>query len=222
MDQHYNFKRNIELAVMIHTKQQEDQERQDRWTIVREHYDKNCDVSEIEEIFKINNIDCKEFASCVKNILQEKHFKINALRIWGVPNSGKSLIVRLITEKFYTYYGTNTGSMSEFFYGAMVNKSLIVIEELWIVPSNVDDFKTIFSGYSIDINQKHVTERQRLLRTPLFITSNHEKHGKGHLSMMDEEAINRRMYNFKFVHLFEPKNKITCNQMYTFLIKYTD
>lgn len=94
------------------------------------------------------------------------------------------------------------GCQGEYYFGDMIDKSIIVLEELWVTKSTVDDYKTILSGYDININQKHVTKRQKLSRTPCFITGNHSDIGKGLLNPIDLEAIHKRMIQYHFSKRF--------------------
>jgi hypothetical protein len=90
------------------------------------------------------------------------------------------------------------GCAGDYYFGDLIGKSLAVFEELWIVESTCDDYKSILSGYPISINVKHVTHRQILTRVPCLITGNTKELGKGFLNPIDEAALKCRIIEYEF------------------------
>ena len=136
----------------------------------------------------------------------------NTIRLVGPSNTGKSVIAKAIVEPFLYYSATMSGCAGEHYFGAMVNKSIILIEELWVIPSTADDYKTILSGYPIHVNKKHITEREELSETPIIVTSNHVQWGRGHISGIDEVALNNRTFTFNLCTPFPKTTRKLLNK----------
>lgn len=148
------------------------------------------------KFFAAQGIDSHEFAVCIYNWLMCTHHKKNTLFLYGPPNTGKTFLARLLTDVFMCGNMNLKGVTSDFYYEVLLNKSVAVMEELWVIPSVIDDFKSILSGASMDINQKHMP-MQRLERLPVVITCNHSNLGRGFVSPIDEEALQNRCYKYR-------------------------
>lgn len=191
----------------------------DRWLVL-------CKTAEYDEytynvmsnMIKENNIDEKEFKKAIKDVICRKDFKKNTLRLVGAPNSGKSLIAKALVSPFLFYSATMSGCAGEHYFGAMINKSIILIEELWVVPATADDYKTILSGYPIHVNKKHVTEREELEETPIIVTGNHTNFGRGFINEIDENALQIRTYTFNFETEFCKTDKKLLNKHILFYL----
>lgn len=184
--------------------------------------DKNINSEQFHEfnnLFRKNCINPKQFAHDVKFIFDKKDPKINALRLVGVPNSGKTLIANCLVDPFICCYMNNHGSENEFFLSNMLNKSIILCEELYITTATAEDFKSILGGQNIDVAKKHC-EKQLLSRTPVIITSNYDLFGRGHLPPLDENALQLRCKNYDFISPYKPKIRLTSSQFYLFLAHY--
>lgn len=153
----------------------------------------------LNEMFAHNGINTQDFASDVHAWMNCEHKKKNCLFLYGPPNTGKTMIAQLLTSVFLTGTMSLKGITSDFYFEPILNKSIAVLEELWVVPQVADDFKTIFSGQTLDINKKHTT-MQKLCRTPIIVTSNHSRFGRGFLSGVDENALQNRCFKFEFNH----------------------
>lgn len=172
---------------------------------------------EFAKIFKINNIDPKFFSHCLKAILNKENNKINCMRFIGSPNSGKTLIANCIVEPFIACYNNNHGSENEFYLSNFLNKSIILCEELYITIATAEDMKSVLGGQNIDIAKKF-NEKQLLSRTPVIITSNYDRFGRGHLSPIDENALSLRCYTFRFTTEIKPLCQLDSNQFYLFML----
>lgn len=169
-----------------------------------------------QELFSANQVDPHHFATSLMTVLNKSQQKINCLRIYGTPNSCKSLIANLIVEPFICCYMNNHGSENEFYASNMLNKSIILCEELYVTVATAEDFKSILGGQPIDISKKF-NEKQLLCRTPVVITSNYYLLGRGHLPALDENALNIRTITYHFNTEFKPRVKLTCDQFYHFM-----
>lgn len=169
-------------------------------------------------IFTLNNILPFEFAHDLHMLLLKSEPKQNALRMWGVANSCKTLIANCISKYFVTCYMNNHGSENEFFLSNMLNKALIHCEELFLTHATAEDFKSILGGQPIDISKKF-NEKQTLLRTPVVVTSNHELFGRGYLPPVDEKALLLRCFNYQFIVPYKPTCMLEASQFWLYIFK---
>lgn len=176
----------------------------------------------IDKIFKLNHIDPIKFGTALKRFLKKQDMKVNGFRIVGIPNSGKTLLANCIVSPFICCYNNNHGSENEFYISNFLNKSIILCEELYITIATCEDFKSILGGQPLDVAKKF-NEKQLLSRTPVVITSNYERFGRGHLSQTDENALKLRCENFYFNTVI-PNNlyKIEWQQFYLYILSHVD
>lgn len=211
----------INIARELYIKLCLEMQRHDMWKFVCDKYAKiDIDYEQFrvfENLFYDNGIDPQLFAMDVYKLLTKSEKKINALRIIGTSNTGKSLVANLLASPFICCYMNNHGSENEFFMSNMLNKCLILCEELYITIATAEDFKSVLGGQPIDIAKKF-NEKQMLNRTPCIITSNHSKFGRGHLPAIDENALVIRCFNYVFNQPIEPGVTCTCDQLYKYLI----
>ena len=216
----FNYYDILKTAIELYIKFELDLQRCGMWIYAIGKYTLNeidfQQQHEINKIFELNSINPCKFANSVMNILNKTDPKINALRIYGVPNSGKTLIANLIVEPFICCYMNNHGSENEFYASNMLNKAIILCEELYITVATAEDFKSILGGQPIDVAKKF-NEKQLMCRTPVIITSNHAVFGRGHLPPVDENALMIRTITYNFNVPIKPECKITCDQFYHFL-----
>lgn len=173
-------------------------QKEDRWAWLMQfgNHD-DYQYTFLSEMFAKNGINTQEFAQNVFAWLNCTHRKKNCLFFHGPPNTGKTLIAQLLTSVFMSGTMSLKGITSDFYYEPILNKSVAVLEELWVVPQVADDFKTLFSGQELHINKKHCA-MQKLGRTPIIVTSNHSRFGRGFLSGVDENALQNRCYTYNF------------------------
>lgn len=179
----------------------------------------NEQFQNFDKIFALNNIKKNEFAKDVCAWLSKKDMKINGFRIFGLPDTCKSLIANLLVNPFITCYMNNHGSENEFYLANMLNKSVILCEELYVTIATCEDLKSVLGGQNIDIAKKY-DEKQLLSRTPVIITSNYALFGRGHLSPTDENALRIRCRNYQFNTQYTPTCRLTSNQLYLYLLNY--
>lgn len=168
------------------------------------------------KIFLANNIDVMGFSEKLMSVLTKRENKINCIRLIGVPNSGKTLIGNCIVKPFICCYMNNHGSENEFFLSNMLNKSIILCEELYVTTATCEDFKSILGGQPIDISKKF-NEKQMLSRTPVILTSNHKLFGRNHLGTIDEQALALRCHTFEFTAEVCPEIQLDWQQFYLYI-----
>ena len=166
----------------------------------------------ISRIFITNNIVPDDFVRNLKKVLNCKEPKINCLFLVGPSNSGKSFIAQSIASHFITGYASSANSLSEFSYENFLNKSLILMEEPFVTEGTCDDLKNIFAGANIQVGKKYLP-KQDLYRTPVIMTGNHEKLGKGYLNPKDEDAFQNRMITYNFNEPFVTSEYISPEQV---------
>lgn len=213
-----NFNTAIATAFELYVKDSLELQRRDRWEYLLSFADYDYDQeTELLSLFASQSIDPVNFARDLKSVLQCEHNKVNTLKMYGVPNSGKSLIAQLIVQPFISCYMNNHGSENEFFLSNMLNKTLVLCEELFVTPATCEDFKSILGGAKIDIDKKF-RDKQILSRTPIIITSNYYKFGRGHLNNVDERALQSRCHIYYFSFEYTPCIKIDLPAFAHFLL----
>lgn len=215
-----NYHELIRAAIELYTKELLDSQRKNMLNFAYSYcgeYDK-CEIqqSEFKKIFLLNEIDPKQFCFDLINVLLKKHPKINCLRLVGIPNSCKTLIANCIVNPFVCCYNNNHGSENEFYLSNFLNKSIILCEELYITIATAEDFKSVLGGQTLDIAKKY-NEKQLLGRTPIIITTNYHKFGRGHLSETDENALRLRCHNYIFNAAYSPSVKLDTYNFYKFV-----
>lgn len=148
-------------------------------------------------IFERNRISKSRWVRDLCNVLNECDQKKNTLFMFGTPNSGKTLLCRLICEAFTCGYISLQGCAGVFYFESALNKSILGIDELWVIPGNADTWKCILGGNEFDCPKKNMVA-QRMARTPCIVTSNFAEMGRGFLDKIDETALRTRMYRYNF------------------------
>lgn len=210
----------IKTGIEIYIKFELEAQRNDLWQYAIQKAEHQApDIEQFEAlhlIFEKNHVDPKKFAKSLKSVLRKEKNKVNCLRIVGCPNSGKTLISNCITKPFICCYNNNHGSENEFYMENFLNKSIILCEELYITIATAEDFKSVLGGQPIDIAKKF-NKKQLLSRTPVIITSNYERFGRGHLSQTDENALAIRCENYNFNREVSPDCEICWQQFYLYI-----
>ena len=65
----------------------------------------------LDALFTNNHIDTRSFLKDLFTVMNKGHFKKNTFRIWGVPDSGKSLILRAVANQYYANIQGVSGSL---------------------------------------------------------------------------------------------------------------
>lgn len=210
----------INSALEIYIKNELELQRKNLWeyavNLALEHTPDPQQFEVLQYIFHANNIDPFEFSRNLIAVLNKSEKKINCLRLIGAPNTGKTLLANLIVEPFITCYMNNHASENEFYLSNMLNKAIILCEELYITTATAEDFKSVLGGQPIDISKKH-HEKQLLSRTPVIITSNYSRFGRGHLPPLDENALALRCFTYTMNKEVRPQCTVTWSQLYLYL-----
>lgn len=176
-------------------------------------------VAEIGKILAAQRIEENDFRTWVKKIINKEDYKVNSLRLFGRPNSCKTLIAGLITAPFITYRASKSNPQNDFYMSDMLSKSIILLDDLQISVQICEDMKQIIGGGEMDVNVKYSVNKQRMKRTPVIVTSNHQRWGGGLLSGINESALNARCKTYNFRNGYKPRCNITTNDMINWLLK---
>lgn len=214
-----NYESNVTLACNIYSKCLYDIQVKDRVKYIRSLSFASGEASKIEHLLIRQNIDCELFAKDVISWLGEKQHKVNSLFLAGVPNSGKSLLATLLSQIFVTKTFNNVDSTSQFLFGNVINAAMIHIEEPFLVPVLLEDFKKLCEGSNMLVNVKF-QEPQTLSRTPVIITSNFDNLSHGHAPPLSEKAIKLRCFFYQFKYEFIPSSEIKVCDFISFINKY--
>lgn len=214
-----NSQKHIQLGTSIYTKILYDIQIKNRFNYLLSLNDNTGSAHPFEYLFSLQQISPRVFCEALKNILNEEKPKINTLWIYGIPNSGKSLILKMLAEVFITKTFSNIDSTTQFIFGNIVNSSIILIEEPFLMPILLEDFKKICEGSKISVNVKY-KEPQTLNRTPIFISSNFSTLSHGHAPGVSEQAIKARCCYFTFNQPFSYSRLITVQDFISFVNKY--
>lgn len=189
-------------------------QRHNRYKYLMKHACHNHKVCKILNKHLTNNgIPSYKFKCTIRQWLNMIHPKKATLHLVGAIDAGKSMIAQAIVEPFIVYRGTMSGCDGEHYFDDLCNKSIAILEEIFVLPKTADDYKTIFSGYPLAINRKHEKARARIFPTPCIVTGNYEQFGRGYLPQMDELALSSRCYNFAMYVPFHSNTYIPYNEI---------
>ncbi|GFY09309.1 parvo_NS1 domain-containing protein [Trichonephila clavipes] len=121
---------------------------------------------------KFQGIDPFEFAVTIRDLMDQKHRKLNTVILEGEPNSGKTYIAKSLTKACIFYGDVSTAVAG---YGFMwqdsVNKRMILINEPFFDRRCVEELKTILEGTKTFVKVKGKGD-EYLRPTPCMITTN--------------------------------------------------
>lgn len=205
----------IEVALNLYIKDNLSLQRRNRWEwLISFNSYLPTEENELLRLFETQKINPEVFAYTLHDLLVSQRdttdCKRNTIKLWGTPDSGKSLIGRLIVKFFICSYNSNHGSEQPFHFSNFLNKSIVLCDELFITTATVEDYKCILGGEPLDIDKKF-HNMQLLSRTPIVITSNFRLFGRGHLPPVDEEALTARCHLYHFMNKFKPRVSISAH-----------
>lgn len=215
-----NWKTLIQLICEINLHKALYLERSNQWLYFKQNAGEGGNCILIENFLKSNNINFMTFAHAVKEVLELSHKKINALYFFGTPNSGKTMLANLIVKVFNARSILKNGdTVSSFYYEPIVNSSIVLLEEPFILPINLEDMKILLGAGELQVNVKYLPI-QRTVRVPYIITSNFNLLSRGYASPVSEQAIKTRVHLFKFNNPFVSNTVLTSADLLSFLNKY--
>lgn len=121
-----------------------------------------------------NDIDIWSLTEDIKTIIDKEQTKVNAILFMGESNAGKTIVANSVTDAFYRSSAVvNNASNCGFTWEKAVNSRVIKHEEATMVATQTEEYKQIMGGEACMINVKN-KPMEKLERTPLIMTGNHE------------------------------------------------
>ena len=140
-----------------------------------------------------HDISVDAFVQDVWDILTFKRPKTNLMFLHGVPNSGKSYIVRSFCVLF-KFLATVQGS-SSFPFMELASASCGLIEEPSFTDEALQSFKKLAEGTPTEVSVKN-KGAVKISRIPLFLTANYPFWKDG--GALERQAFSTRMIEYQF------------------------
>ena len=155
----------------------------------------NVDVSMrlLRHLLTHHDYNVESFVDDVWRILTLQLPKTNLLFVHGVPNSGKSYIIRSVAA-LYKYSATIQGTTS-FPFMELAQASMGLIEEPSFTDETLQTFKKLAEGTPTEVSVKN-KGAARIGRIPLVITANYPFWKDG--GALERQAFSTRMIEYKF------------------------
>ena len=147
----------------------------------------------IRHLLSHHEYSVESFVDDVWRILTLQLPKTNLLFVHGVPNSGKSYIIRSIAA-LYKYSATIQGTTS-FPFMELAQSSMGLIEEPSFTDETLQTFKKLAEGTPTEVSVKN-KGAARIGRIPLVITANYPFWKDG--GALEKQAFASRMIEYKF------------------------
>ncbi|KAJ8891357.1 hypothetical protein PR048_010873 [Dryococelus australis] len=127
----------------------------------------------LHTFFTKNNTDIPKFYSDFIIIQTMMLKNVNGLVILGPTNTGKSMIVRLLTEPLNPTLISRERDRSSFHLDQLPNATSVLFEEPCIDNTSVGNWKLLLEGTKTNTDMKH-QDKEIIERIPIFITTNQE------------------------------------------------
>lgn len=201
------------------------------YDIIFQNYDNKKvnheNVNYLINILKANKIDIAHFFATFILIQSMTLQKINTFVLQGLTNTGKSMIMGLLTEHLDSSTIHREKDKTSFHLDELPAATSVLFEEPIIDQTNVGTWKQLMEGATIYTDIKH-SSKEPINRLPVFITTNHN------LWMWcsnDADPIKERCFFHKLdkriksiennlAPLPPPPTTITVHDIYEVIIKY--
>ena len=165
---------------------------------------------------EFNNFDVNQFLDDIFDVLEKKTPKINTFCLQGPPNCGKSYLMRSLVA-WYPFFGEARGGGTSyaFLWHDCVDTAIIFIEEPYITPAEVEQFKLVFEGAETHVHVKNKGDAL-LQSTPVIVTCNNLP---WRWVMGEEAALRARMkiYYCKEMPWLKDEKRYINPQMWAYL-----
>ncbi|CAH8664152.1 unnamed protein product [Dicrocoelium dendriticum] len=148
-----------------------------------------------DDLLRVNNIDKDAFCTAIHEIMNKKIDQLNTFCIEGPTTTGKSLLLKLISQNYHCGTVQMSADHSRFFLQNLVDKAVALMKEPRITIKTVNDFKALLGGNTFDIHVKHSPD-VTLLRVPVLISTNRSL--GNYITSVDAAAIYECCHKFKF------------------------
>ncbi|CAI2737798.1 unnamed protein product [Dicrocoelium dendriticum] len=156
---------------------------------------KSTDDPFLDNLLEANKISKDKFCTAIHEIMDKKIDRLNTLCIEGPTTTGKSLVLKLITQNYHCGTVQRSGDHSQFFLQNLVDKPIALMEEPRITINTVNDFKELLGGNPFDIHVKHSPD-VTVKRLSVLISTNHSL--GAYITSIDAAAIYERCHTFQF------------------------
>lgn len=146
-----------------------------------------------KHLMKHHDINLDTFVDDLWRLLTFAQAKTNMIFLHGVPNSGKSYIIRSLVS-LYKYSATCQGT-SSFPFMELVKASFALIEEPSFTNENLQSLKLLAEGTPTEVSVKN-RGAARINRIPIAITANYPFWQDG--GATEKAAFATRMFHYRF------------------------
>ncbi|KAF2368535.1 Parvovirus non-structural protein 1 helicase domain [Trinorchestia longiramus] len=148
----------------------------------------------ILSVFYTNNINFEDFIAKFIIVREKKLTKINTFTLFGESNCGKSMIIKLLTERLNPTILGKQEDASSFYFQRLLKAGIAILEEPTFTQQNINTYKCLLGGetYVTDVKNH---EHQTIPRVPFILTSN-EDNIASRCSSVDQDALENRMFKF--------------------------
>lgn len=210
----------IKIGLRVARKEQFDLERENRFSYYLRSFEQEKNDF-FDNLCLVNHIVPQNFALDMKAWLNCSHKRKNGFFLQGKISTGKSLIAKLLSKVFITTTFINNSSGSQFCFGNLLYSNIIIIDEPFIPPPILEDFKSLLGGSDMVVDVKYSTF-EVLYRTPILITSNFSSLSRGYAASDSENSIKSKCYCYNLDTFLEtPQDfNVTPGMLLYFLNKY--
>jgi Parvovirus non-structural protein NS1 len=163
-----------------------------------------------------NNFPIQTLLADIFDVLERKCPKINTFCLHGPPNCEKSYLMRSLIA-WFPFFGEAIGGGASyaFLWQDCVDTAVIFIEEPYITPAEVEQFKLVFEGAETHVHVKNKGDAL-LQPTPVIVTCNNLP---WRWVMGEESALRARMriYHCREMKWLKDENKYLNPQVWAYL-----
>lgn len=143
-----------------------------------------------------NGMTLDLFCRSVIQVMDKKTGKKNTILVIGPSNAGKTVFLKKPLEKIVKFHSQigSVGNASQFLWMSVPGTRCVFIEECLLAPEHIETAKLIFGGECAVVDQK-CQAPAKVMRTPVFITSNHYPWMLANTSA-DKVALENRTFVF--------------------------
>ena len=122
--------------------------------------------------------------------------KVNTIYISGPTNTGKSMLIKLLTGPLNSTRLNRQGDASAFYFENLINAKIGVMEEPTLSATTINSWKLLLGGEDYVTDRKN-SSKETITRIPFLITANDETFGYN-IEPRDRSALEERLFRFSF------------------------
>jgi hypothetical protein len=132
---------------------------------------KPSNVTWLSKLFRANGLPIHEFMAKFLTIHSRNITKINTIVIEGPTNTGKSMLMNLLTQDSKPTRIARERDKSNFHLDQLPNSTSVIFEEPIIDQTTIGTWKLLLEGAPIPTDMKHA-DKELIERLPIYITTN--------------------------------------------------